>query len=129
GQVGRGNRRVHRQREQRDTCQPGGRTFAPTVGTPFARLHTAADLVTLVLALLCPGCPPQVLVAAFGLAERTRAAWLARAGAHWQQVHAHLVQQGPGDLPQVPADALWVKLVGQRVWLALALAAATRLWL
>ena len=110
-------------------CQTCGRTFATTVGTPFYRLHTAADLVTLVLTLLCHGCPPQAIVAAFGLDERTVAAWLARAGRHCQHVHAHLVQQGQGDLQHVQADELWVKLVGQRVWMALALAAPTRLWL
>jgi hypothetical protein len=110
-------------------CQTCGRTFATTVGTPFYRLHTAADLVTLVLTLLCHGCPPQAIVAAFGLDERTVAAWLARAGRHCQHVHAHLVQQGQGDLQHVQADELWVKRVGQRVWMALALAAPTRLWL
>lgn len=117
------------QREQRYVCQTCGRTFATTVGTPFYRLRTAADLVTLVLTLLCHGCPPQAIVAAFGLDERTVAAWLARAGAHCQQVHGHLVQQGHGDLQHVQADELWVKLVGRRVWMALALAAPTRLWL
>lgn len=68
-------------------------------------------------------------MAAFGLDERTVAAWLARGGSHCQQVHAHLVQQGQVDLQHVQADELWVKLVGQRVWLALALAVPSRLWL
>jgi transposase-like protein len=85
--------------------------------------------VTVVLTLLSHGCPLQAIVAAFGLDERTLAAWLARAGGHCQQVHQHLVQQGQGDLQHVQADELWVKLVGQRVWLALALAVPSRLWL
>ncbi|HET8644020.1 MAG TPA: hypothetical protein VFO85_00950, partial [Vicinamibacteria bacterium] len=129
GQVGRGNIGVYSQREQRYVCRTCQRTFAGTTGTPFYRLHTATDLVTLVLTLLCHGCPPQAIVAAFGLDERTLAAWLARAGRHCQQVHAHLVQQGQADLQHVQADELWVKRVGQRVWMALALAAPTRLWL
>lgn len=129
GQVGRGNIGVYSQREQRYVCRTCRRTFAATTGTPFYRLHSAADLVTVVLTLLCHGCPLQAIVAAFGLDERTVAAWLRRAGAHCQQVHAHLVQQGQGDLQHVQADELWVKLVGQRVWLALAVAAPTRLWL
>jgi transposase-like protein len=129
GQVGRGNIGVHSQREQRYVCQTCGRTFAATAGTPFYRLRPAADQVTLVLTLLCHGCPPQAIVAAFGLDERTVAAWLARAGGHCQQVHEHLVQQGQVDLQHVQADELWVKLVGQRVWLALALAVPSRLWL
>jgi transposase-like protein len=129
GQVGQGNIRVHSRREQRYVCQTCGRTFATTRGTPFYRLRTTADLVTLVLTLLSHGCPPQAIVAAFGLDERTVAAWLGRAGAHCQQVHEHLVQRGQGDLQHVQADELWVKLVGQRVWMALALAVPARLWL
>ncbi len=37
--------------------------------------------------------------------------------------------QGQVDLQHVQADELWVKLVGQRLWLALALAVPSRLWL
>jgi transposase-like protein len=110
-------------------CQTCGRTFAATRGTPFYRLRTPADLVTLVLTLLSHGCPPQAIVAAFGLDERTVAAWLLRAGTHCQQVHEHFVQRGQVDLQHVQADELWVKLVGQRVWMALALAVPARLWL
>ncbi len=129
GQVGQGNIGVHSQAEQRYVCHACGRTFAATTGTAFYRLRTAADQVTVVLTLLSHGCPPQAIVAAFGLDERTVAAWLARAGGHCQQVHAHLVQQGQVDLQHVQADELWVKLVGQRVWMALALAVPSRLWL
>ena len=82
-----------------------------------------------VLSLLSYGCPVQAIVVTFGLDERTVAAWLQRAGQHCQQVHQHLVQHGQIDLQHVQADELWVKLVGQRVWLAMALAAPTRLWL
>ncbi|HUS16506.1 MAG TPA: hypothetical protein VM536_16025 [Chloroflexia bacterium] len=129
GQVGQGNIGVQSQVEQRYICHWCGRTFAATRSTPFYRLHKAADLMTVVLTLLCHGCPPQAIVAAFGLDERTVAAWLARAGRHCQQVHQHLVQQERVDLQHVQADELWVKLVGQRVWLALALAVPSRLWL
>jgi transposase-like protein len=129
GQVGQGNIGVHSQVEHRYVCHCCRHTFAGTTGTPFYRLRTAADTVTVVLTLLSHGCPPQAIVAAFGLDERTVAAWLARAGAHCQQVHAHLVQQGQVDLQHVQADELWVKLVGRRVWMALALAVPSRLWL
>ncbi len=74
-------------------------------------------------------CSWQAIVAAFGVDERTVAAWLARAGQHCQQVQAHLVVQGEVELGDVQADELWVKLVGRRVWLALALAVPSRLWL
>ncbi len=83
----------------------------------------------LVLTLLCHGCPVQAIVAAFGLDERTVARWLAQAGQHCQRVHEHLVEQGQLDLQHVQADELWVKQVGGKVWMALALAVPTRLWL
>jgi transposase-like protein len=129
GQRGQGNIRVHSDADQRYRCTTCGRTFAATKGTPFYRLHTAADVVTVVLTLVCHGCPLQAIVAAFGLDERTVAAWVARAGQHCQQVHQHVVQQGQVDLQHVQADELWVKLVGRRVWLAMAMAVPSRLWL
>ena len=99
------------------------------MGTPFYRLQTAVETVTLVLTLLAHGCPLQAIIAAFGCDERTVAAWQAKAGAHCQQVHEHLVRQGTLDLRHVQADELWVKMVGGRVWMALALAVPSRLWL
>jgi len=106
----------------------GGR-FAETVGTPFYRLHKPAGLAVLVITLLCHGCPTQAIVAAFGLDERTVARWFAGAGLHCQRVHEHLVEQGQVDVRHVQADELWVKQVGGKVWMALALAVPTRLWL
>lgn len=129
GQVGQGNIGVHSQQERRYACPTGGKTFAATTGTPFSGLRTAADVVTLVLTLLCHGCPRQAIVVAFGLDERTVADWQARAGRHCQQGHEHVVQRGQVDLQHVQADARWVKLVGKRVWLAMALAVPSRLWL
>ncbi len=129
GQVGQGNIRVHSWKEQRYRCDRCRATFSARKGTPFYRLQTGADQVTLVLALLCYGCPLQAVVAAFGLDERTVARWQARAGQHCQRVHEHLVLQGQVDVQHVQADELWVKLVGRRVWMALALAVPARLWL
>ena len=59
GQVGLGNIRIHSRTERRYRCTTCGRTFAETRGTPFYRLKKTADLVTLVLTLLCHGCPLQ----------------------------------------------------------------------
>jgi transposase-like protein len=129
GRVGAGNIGIHSQAEQRYRCRTCGRTFAATTSTVYYRLRTAVDLVTVVVTLLSHGCPPQAIVAAFGLDERTVAAWLARAGTHCRQVQEHLVQRGQVDLQHVQADELWVKLVGQRVCMALALAVPARLWL
>jgi transposase-like protein len=129
GQVEQGTIRVHSQKERRYLCTVCGRTFAATTGTPFYRLQSPAGLVLVVLSLLSWGCPVQAIVHTFLLDERTVAGWLRRAGQHCQQVHQHLVQQGAVDLQHVQADELWVKLVGQRVWQAMALAAPSRLWL
>ena len=129
GQSGLGNIRIHSRKEQRYCCSTCGRTFAATTGTPFYRLRTATDMVTVVLTLLCHGCPLQAIVAAFGFDECTVAQWQARAGEHCQEVHEHLVQQGQVDLGHVQADELWVKMVGQRMWMAMALAVPARLWL
>lgn len=120
GQVGQGNIRVHSRKEQRYRCTVCQQTFTATKGTVFYRLQTAADVVTLVLTLLCHGCPIQAIVAAFGFDERTVAKWQARTGQHCQRVHEQLVQQGQVDLAHVQADELWIKLVGRRVWMAIA---------
>ena len=129
GRRGQGNIHVHSHKERRYRCETCQRTCTATTGTPFYRLRTAADLVTLVLILLSHGCPLQAIVAAFGLDERTVRHWQARAGGHCQQVHGALVQQGRVDLGHVQADELWVKLVAKRVWMAMALAVPSRLWL
>ena len=129
GQAGRGTIRVHSQKEQRYLCMVCGHTFAATTGTPFYRLQTEPGLVLVVLSLLSWGCPVQAIVATFLLDERTVAAWLQRAGQHGQQVHQHLVQQGQVELQHVQADELWVKVLGRRLWMAMALAVPSRLWL
>lgn len=129
GLLGQQNIICHSRKEQRLRCLVCGRTFAHTNGTPFFRLRTSPALVTVVLTLLAHGCPLPAIVAAFGLDERTVAAWQARAGYHCEQVHRATVRRGQVDLEHVQADELWVKLVGRKRWLALALAVPTRLWL
>src|ERR687884_1442570 len=129
GQAGQGTITVHSWTERRYRCQVCHRTFAATTGTPFYRLQTEAALVLVVLNLLSWGCPLQAVVQTFAVDERTVAAWLQRAGQHCQTVHGHLIQQGQVDLQHVQADELWVKLVGQRAWLAMAVAVPSLLWL
>jgi len=153
GRRGQGNIGIHSQKEQRYTCTTCTRTFGATRGTMHYRLRTPAEVVTQVLTLLSHGCPPQAIVAAFGLDERTVAAWQQRAGAHCQQVHEHLVQAGQVELGHVQADELCLKTcrpqttddgppgaAGQgdaptieastgRVWQAMAMAVPSRLWL
>src|SRR5262245_37417039 len=129
GTAGQGNIRVHSRKEQRYRCTTCGRTFAATRNTPFYRLHKPADLVNVVLTLLCYGCPRQAVVAAYSLDERTVAAWQQRAGQHGQRFHELKVQQGQVDVQHVQADELWVKVVGRKLWMAMALAVPSRLWL
>ncbi len=128
GRPGKGNIGVHSRKERRYRCRVCGKTFAASTGSVYYRLRTAVETVTLVVTLLAYGCPVQAIVMAFGLDERTIQDWQRRAGQHCEQVHAHLVQQ-PRDLGQVQADEIWVKLMGRKVWMALALQVSTRLWL
>jgi transposase-like protein len=129
GQVEQGNIGVHSPRNRRLKCDRCKRTFGATKGTPFYRLRTAVDTVVVAVTLLAHGCPLQAIVAAFGVDERTVADWQARAGQHCQAVHEHLVVAGRVDVQHVQADELWVKLVGRRIWMAMALAVPSRLWL
>jgi hypothetical protein len=129
GQRGLGNICIPSRKEQRYGGSTCGRTFAATTGTPFYRLRTATDVVTGVLTLLGPGCPLQAIVAAVGFDERTVAQWQARAGEHCQEVHQPRVEQGQVELGQVQADELGVKGVGKRLWMAMARAVPSRLWL
>lgn len=129
GLTGKNNIRVHSLKENRFRCTTCGQTFAATRNTPYYRLHTPTALVTAVVTLLCHGCPLQAIVAAFGLDERTVAAWQERAGQHSQRFHELQVQQGQVDARHVQADELYVKLVGRKAWMAMALAAPSRLWL
>jgi hypothetical protein len=127
--AGQGHIRIHSRQHQRYQCKCCRQTFAATRDTPAYRLHTDLALVAIVLILLTHGCPLPAIIAAYGLDERTVAAWLARAGQHAQTVHEHLIQQERLDLGHVQADEIWVRCVGRKLWMALALAVPTRLWL
>ncbi len=129
GRQGRGNIGIHRQKKQRYRCMTCGKTFAATRGTALYRLHHPAGLMVLVVTLLCHGCPVPAIVAAFGLDERTMAAWLHRAGGHAARVHTALVETGQVEVGQVQVDEICVKVRRGRIWQAMALAVPTRLWL
>jgi IS1 family transposase len=79
--------------------------------------------------LLAYGCPPQAIVHAFGVDERTVADWQRRAGKHCQQVHETLVQHGNVQTQHVQADEIRVKGRKMIAWMGLAMEASTRLWL
>lgn len=129
GQVGAGNIGVHSQIEQRYKCHVCKKTFAATTGTPFYRLQYAEEFVSTVITLLAHGCPPEAIVAAYEVDERTVGSWKEKAEAHSRQVHKQEVQQGQLDLGQVQADEIRGKIQGAIIWIAMAIAVPTRLWL
>jgi transposase-like protein len=128
GQTGQDNIGIHSRKAKRFICRQCRKTFTATKGTVCYRLRTAAETVVRVITLLAHGCPPQAIVAAFGIDERTVADWLARAGRQGQAVHELLVEH-PRDLGQVQADEIRVKKQGGIIWMALAMMIRTRLWL
>ncbi len=92
-------------------------------------LRKPRDLMVMVVTLLTYGCPVQAIVHAFGLDERTVADGRDRAGAHGQQVHQDIVEQGRLDLMHVQADEIRVKGCQMIAWMGLAMMVSTRLWL
>lgn len=129
GQSGEGNVVIHSRKEERYRCKACRRTFSARQGTVFYRKKIPAEVITRVLTLLAYGCPVPAVVAAFGIDERTVAAWLLSAGSHCRAVHERFVQSGQVELEHVQADELWIKRVGGKLWLAMALCVPSRLWL
>ena len=80
GHTGQGNIGIHSRKEKRFICPACQKTFTTTKGTALYRLRTASETVTRVVTLMAHGCPLQAIVVAFGVDERTVAAWLQRAG-------------------------------------------------
>jgi transposase-like protein len=129
GVIGAGNLRVHDHKRNRWKCLVCHKTFSGRKDTPFYHLKTDEQIFLWVVTLLAFGCPPQAIVVAFELDERTVYAWQKRAGQHCQVVHAALVQT-PQNLKQVQADEIRVRCQKRLVlWMALALCVPTRLWL
>lgn len=127
GKREKGNIVSHGEKRQRCKCQTCGQTFSYRRGTMFEGLRTAEQTVSLVVTLLGHGCPRQAIVASFGLDERTVADWQARAGHQAQHVHEHQVR--PLALGQVQVDEIRLKVQGVILWVAMAIAVQSRLWL
>jgi len=129
GVVGAGNIGIKGQKDRRYVCKDCRHSFAETKGTPLFDLKKPHTLFFIVVTLLANGCPPQAIVAALGLSERTVFDWQKKAGGHCEQIHNALVEQ-PRDLVQVQADEIRVKFAKKVVvWMAMAMQVKTRLWL
>jgi len=128
GQVGKGNIVVHSKKEKRYKCTVCKKTFTETKGTAFYKRRKDHKLVEIVASLLSHGCPTQAIVFAFGWDERTVMNIQKHTGQHCESIQEHLVQR-PQDLGQVQADEIKVKEQGKSVWMAMAIAVKSRLWL
>jgi transposase-like protein/IS1 family transposase len=129
GKIGAGNIVGHGKKRKRYKCKTCGKTFSAHQGTMFEGLRKPEELIVIVVTLLSYGCPPQAIVHALGLDERTVARWQERAGAHCQKIHEDQVMQGKLDLVHVQADEIRGKGCRMIPWMAMALMVSTRLWL
>jgi transposase-like protein/IS1 family transposase len=129
GQTKSGTIVIHERGRQRYRCNVCKKTFSARRGTMFEGLRKPEELIVLVVTLLCYGCPIQAIVHAFGLDERTIAAWRDRAGVHGQKVHQAIIEQGHLDLMHVQADEIRVKGYQMIAWMGLAMMVSTRLWI
>lgn len=129
GKVGAGNIDVHSRVEKRFICGTCGKTFAATYGTPLYRRHLDHQLIAWIVSLLANGCPLQAIVVTFGVDPRTVQDLWRASGQHCQQVHEAKVQKGRLDLGQVQMDEIRHKVQGAVLWIAMAMAVTTRLWL
>lgn len=119
---------IHSQKEQRYRCKACQRTFSATHGSAYYGLKKA-DVFTIVITLLSHGCPPQAVVAAYGLSDNTVRDWLRRSGMHCQQVHEQTIGQQQWDLQHIQADEMKVRTQFGDVWIAMVMMVSTRLWL
>src|SRR5215210_6416058 len=82
GRAGEDHIVIHSQKERRYRCKRCGQTFSATKGSALYRAHKPHELLVTVVTLLAYGCPPQAIVAAFGLDERTIHRWQRESGHH-----------------------------------------------
>src|SRR6185369_2278633 len=126
-EVGKGNIISHGRKRQRCKCTCCGKTFAYRRGTPFYGLRSEVNEIICVVTLVAYGCPIPAIVAAFERDERTIGEWLQRAGDHAELFHHQ--QMRPLDLQQVQVDEVWLRMQQQVMWVAMAVAVGSRLWL
>jgi len=129
GFVATGNIVSHGTKRRRFKCKTCKKTFSYHQGTMYEGLRKPEELITMVVTLLAYGCPPQAIVWAFGLDERTVAGWQMRAGKHCEKIHQDQVMQGQIDLQHIQADEIRVKGYKLIAWMGLVMMVGSRLFL
>ena len=125
--LGKGNIVSHGVKRQRCKCKSCQHTFSYRRSTLFYGLRHSEEVVTWVVGLVASGCPVAAIVCVFGVDERTVAEWLRRAGIQAEAFHHQHMQ--PLDLQQVQVDEIRLAIQAGIVWIAMALAVGSRLWL
>jgi len=121
---------VHSHKERRYICHECKSTFSETKGTIFYQAHYPIWAILLVISLLANGCPPQAIVTAFCIDERTIAKWQKKAGKFSKKVQETVVCSSQVALGQVQADELFVNAQGKRkIWVATGMDVFSRLFL
>lgn len=127
--MGEGTISIHGRKRPRYKCQVCKKTFSARQGTMMEGLRTDEETITKVVTLIAYGCPIQAIVHAYGLDERTVAAWQKRAGQQCQRLHEALVEQGNVKSQHIQADEIRAKGRKMSIWIALAMDVTTRLWM
>jgi transposase-like protein/IS1 family transposase len=78
------------ERIQTFRCQACRITFTARLHTPFYRLKTPSQQVSVVLSALAEGLDPSAAERVFGYRQATITTWLTRAGQHAQTLHERL---------------------------------------
>lgn len=125
--AGKGNIVSHGKKRVRYKCKTCQRTFSGRHGTMFYGLRSPEEEIVQVVTLVANGCPQSAIVKAFGRDERTVASWVQRAGDHAELFHHQQMRQL--DLKQVQVDEIRLKVQDLIVWVAMAIAVGSRLWL
>src|SRR5947209_15326732 len=118
GIIGAGTLSLHGRKRPRYKCHHCGKTFSARKGTLLEGVRTDEEKVALAVTFLSSGCPPQAIVHAFGLDERTVAAWQPRAGKHGQRVQSAVVEQGKVESHHIQADEIRAKGRKLILWIA-----------
>ena len=115
------------ERIQTFRCQACRITFTTRLHTPFYRLKTPSQQVSVVLSALAEGLDPSAAERVFGYRQATITTWLTRAGQHAQTLHERLFSNLR--LPHIQLDELRTRLRSSHhvLWLWLVIDPCTKI--